>query len=130
MGHRSVSSYDLYICTIPGRSNVHVSAPSGASGKESDEHGVRLVVIHCAPSKVNPAPTSESTRNFLVGTGMAIVRQCSIVSRGWSPASHHTSPGTVSSTHTCTGRGSRLPNWCTMDIATLPPNECPIREWG
>jgi hypothetical protein len=77
--------------------------------------------------KAQYVPVKLSTRNLREGTGISIETQWFIVSLGWSPAVAHTSPGTVSKTHTCTGRGRRLPNWCTMDIATLPPKECPRR---
>mmetsp|Transcript_4003 Transcript_4003/g.12042 ORF Transcript_4003/g.12042 Transcript_4003/m.12042 type:complete len:254 (+) Transcript_4003:1492-2253(+) len=111
---------------IPARSKIQpYPSPEGCTS--------RFVATHAATSNENPLFVSAWTSVFGEDTGSGMPKRVSIRSRGWSedPGSCLTSPGTVSSTHTCTGLGSAFePNWSTIFITTFPPMECPMSILG
>ena len=74
IGHKSHASYDAYISAMPSKSNVQSNFPFPSARK--------FVVIHCAPSTVNPAPVSDSTSDLRLSIGLSSVVQNRIVSLG------------------------------------------------
>mmetsp|Transcript_38096 Transcript_38096/g.96307 ORF Transcript_38096/g.96307 Transcript_38096/m.96307 type:complete len:234 (+) Transcript_38096:1186-1887(+) len=115
---------------MPARSNDHprLCVELGLPGS-----GRVLVAAHRATAVEKPARSSCAVTSAREARGSGMARRCWMRSAGRSRPSASpdlTSPGSESSTHTCTLRGRRCPNCDTMLMTTLPPNEWPTSTCG